>query len=476
MGKIKNPLQFSTYFKIAESVLEKLGVLNPTLNVDAKLFIDPLLLPLSKHSEINRGAESYKQFFTEIIKLLSASQKEGDVAWRAAYRKLQFKEIKGTCLGYGAASIRGSGLGPTLAYKITRTAKEIIDLGVTDPDLFLTLPLLEEKIGPDLISDMVTNIIITDLVAFNERVLSKMGLPMETFRFKDVYVKLPRNPKESNRTAVILVPIDILRDLPIANDWDEVCDNAAGIAELRDRVNRQVGEIWAAKTRKDKEKIRESVLSNRNGVLTLLEMLHATKPKHYDFSKDPHGIFVWRLVHEAVAKEHPLTLEQPKHTLDDAYNLVMRIVDQFQHLVEKRGLARELWHDGKRRGEKSVQRLFFAVADSYCQANDLDISPEVDTGTGEIDFKFSKGYSIRILVEVKLSDNSKVVAGYEKQLESYKNAEKTTKGIYIVIDVGSMGTKDERLYDVKNKMREKGYPVSEIVIIDGNIQMSASKL
>lgn len=475
MAKIKNPLQFSRHFKISEQTLDRLDVFDPTLNVDAKLFIDPLLLANSRHDEMKQAETTFKNFFTEIIKLLCASRVEGDIAWRVVSKKMMFKEINGTCLGYGAASIRGSGFGPHLAGKITKTAKEIVDLGITDPDLFLSLPLLEEKIGPDLISDMTTNIILENLIQFNRRILNELKIPTTQFKIKGAYYNLTPNPAENNYTPVILVPKDVLRQLPIANSWSEVCDNASENEELRNKVNRTIGDIWEAKTRKDKERIRASALSNKNTFSTILQMLHSIVPKHYDFKKDPDGILVWRQFLESVAKEYPLKLEKPK-TIDDVCLVVVKIIEQFQHLVEKRGLARELWNEKKRRSEKSVQRIFFAVADSYCQANNIDISPEIDTGTGQIDFKFSTGYDSRVLIEIKLSDNPKVVAGYQKQLEAYKSAEKTLKGIYVVIDVGAMGNKDQALYMIKNKQADKGLPVSEIFFIDGMVKVSASKL
>lgn len=397
MAKIKNPLQFSRHFKVPEQALERLGVLDPTLNVDAKLFIDPLLLANSSHEEMKQAETTFKSFFTEIIKLLSASKNEGDVAWRTVNKRMMFKEIKGTCLGYGAASIRGSGFGPHLAGKITKTAKEIIDLGITDPDLFLSLPLLEESIGPDLISDMTTNIILENLIQFNCRILNELKICTTQFRIKGAYYNLTPNPTENNSTPVILVPKDVLRQLPIANSWSEVCDNASENEELRNKVNRTIGEIWEAKTRKDKERIRETALSSKNTFSTILQMLHNIVPKHYDFKKDPDGILVWRQFLESVAREYPLKLEKPK-TIEDVHKVVVMIIKQFQHLVEKRGLARELWNEKKRRNEKSVQRIFFAVADSYCQANNIDISPEIDTGTGQIDFKFSTGYDSRVLI------------------------------------------------------------------------------
>jgi len=476
MAKIKNPLQFSRYFGIPDSMMMNLGILDPTLNVDARLFIDPLLLRHSQHEEMRQAENTYKSFFSEIIKLLKASIKEKDIAWRTAYKKLLFREIKGTCLGYGAASIHGSAFGPKLTEQITATAKEIIDLGIMDPDLFVVLPLLEDNIGPDLISDMTTNIIVEDLIKYNEKIIKALKIPTEKFVVKGITAELPRNPKELKKTPIILVPKDILRELPVANDWDQVCQSAAENAELRDKVNRLIGEIWKAKTRKDKEKLRVSALASAEAFTTLLNVIHGIDPDTYDFENDPEGILVWRRIHETIAKTYPLTLQLKSLTIDDVYKVVQEIIKQFAHLIENRGLSKELWSKGKRRDEKSVQRIFFAVADSYCKANNLDISPEVDTGTGEIDFKFSVGYECRIIVEVKLSDNSKLIRGYEKQLEAYKNAEKTTKGIYIIMDIGKMGKKGEKILKLKSQRQAQGFSFSDVIFIDGTIKPSASKL
>jgi hypothetical protein len=76
------------------------------------------------------------------------------------------------------------------------------------------------------------------------------------------------------------------------------------------------------------------------------------------------------------------------------------------------------------------QRLFFAVAYSYCDANNIDLSPECDAGSGQVDFKFSKGFDARVVVEIKLSTNPKVIAGYSMQLQTYMKAEETDRGVY----------------------------------------------
>jgi hypothetical protein len=476
MAKIRDPLQFSRHFNVSEKQLAKVGVLDPTLNVDTKLFIDPLLLGKSSHSEIRKAEKTYKDFFKLIIKLLIKSRNEDDVAWRAAYGRLKFGEIKGTCLGYGASSIRGSGFGRGLTKRITKTAKEIVDLGINDPDLFTVLPLLEEGVGPDLISDMTTHIIINDLARFNSKIAKKLKLSTEEFIIDGNAVHFIKNPKERGRTPVILLPTDILRNLPTAKDWDEVCDVARKNAELRNRVNKLIAEIWKAKTKKFKLEIRKKALSKKEAFELLLETIRKAQPLAYDVGEDPEGLLVWRRIHSAIASQHPLALHLTSNpSIDDVFDLVKKIIEQFKYLIEKRGLWKELWHNGKRRNEKSVQRIFYAVADSYCKANDIDISPEVDTGTGEIDFKFSSGYSKRVLVEVKLSDSTKLLAGYNKQLEIYKESEQTNKGVYVVVDVGHLAKKERELHNLQSQRVKKSLPISEIVLIDRKRQKSASK-
>ena len=133
-----------------------------------------------------------------------------------------------------------------------RTAREIIELGVEDPDLFIAISLFEEGMGPDRISDMVTNIILEDLIAFNRRILSKLSIPTQTFEINESSAQLACNPFESTKAPILLVPKDVLRDLPTARDWSEVGAAAKKNMSIRNKVSKQIGKIWEAKTRKDK--------------------------------------------------------------------------------------------------------------------------------------------------------------------------------------------------------------------------------
>ena len=104
MARVKNPETLSSHFGIDRRELDRLGILNPTLAIDTKLFIDPLLFQHSVHQELNNNAvETYLRHFENVIKFLALTRTPEDIAWRSARKLLKFPEIRGTCLGYGAA-------------------------------------------------------------------------------------------------------------------------------------------------------------------------------------------------------------------------------------------------------------------------------------------------------------------------------------------------------------------------------------
>ena len=223
---------------------------------------------------------------------------------------------------------------------------------------------------------------------------------------------------------------DVLRDLPIANDWDEVAEAAESSATIRDRVGRHISSIWEAKSKKEKENLRQQAMTSQEAFRVLLDAIRSVLPEAYDIDRDPQGVLSWARTALTYTERYPLKVESPPNTIEGLYSVVAVIIDQYRQLIEHNGLNRELYdNDGKPKHESSSQRLFFAVALSYCQANNLDISPEVDSGSGQIDFKFSHGYNVKVLVEIKLSTNNKVVRGYEKQLEVYKATEQTNKAV-----------------------------------------------
>lgn len=477
MAKIKDPIFFSEYYNIEIDTLKNIGILNPTLNIDTRLFIDPILLAQSSFEEISvHGNQRFNDYFADLIKLLQAIQKRNDVAWRESLRRFNFREVKETCLGYGAATIHGSALGPKLIIKIHDTAKQIVDMGIVDPDLFKLLPLLEDGMGPDRISDITSRVILPDLAALTQRICTDLKIPCHSVKIHGDSYQLPLNPTEKKPTLVLLIPLDILRDLPVASDWSEVADAASKNQEIRDRVNLHIGNIWEAKTRKDKAQLRSLAMENKEAFESLLDLIKTLNATPYDIESDSEGILTWQKLRQTVADEFPLKIERPKQPSDqDDIETVNKIIDQFQELIEKKGLWKLLWNKDKPHHEHVSQMLFFAVADAYCKVNNLDITPEAETGNGPVDFKISRGYSKRILVEIKLSTNSHLVHGYERQLERYKESQHPINSVFLIIDVGSLGRKYDQVLGIWNELSKKEKEISNIIIIDGCQKLSASR-
>lgn len=211
MAKARNPVTLSKQFGINEGRLAQLGVLNATLAIDTSLFVDPILLAKSAHREMREdGVSNYQSYFEYVIRLLAASQAIDDPAWKAARKQLVFPEVIGTCLGYGAGSIHGSGFTGRLTDRVTNVAWQIVHIGITDPDLFQAMALFEAKIGPDRISDMVTNILFPSFVQFNQRVLAELNLVGQEFEYRGTVGSFLVNPFEQDRTPVILMSINTL--------------------------------------------------------------------------------------------------------------------------------------------------------------------------------------------------------------------------------------------------------------------------
>lgn len=482
MAKLRNPSTFTTHFKLDKLTFARTGALDPTLQVDTRLFVDPMLLSASQATKFSKAAETlYSSHFGKVIRLLKGSKRKHDAPWKAAFKLLSFPELKWTCLGYGGASISGSGSGNSMTERLIQTAKEIIDLGVEDPDLFVAMALFETGVGPDRISDMTSRVILPALIDFTRDILSAFDVVSETFTLplldgNSVTAKLPRNPFQRTAEPVLLLPKDILRRLPIVTDWDQISDAVDRNRRLRRNVNWMVGRLWEKQTLKNKSQIRALVTQNKQSFEEYLSILRGANGRPYDFERDPDGVANW-LNHDLVAESHPLKLSKPGYSLNGLLRVASEIIEQFKFLVEKRRFSNELYDStGKPRKERACQRLFFIVAYSYCKANNLDVTPEAETDNGPVDFKFSQGFDLRVVVEIKLSKNNKLLDGYEQQLSTYAEAEETSAGLFVVVEVGNGLTPARRRELEKLRIMHNHTDAQDIFYIDGKRRVSASKL
>jgi hypothetical protein len=208
----------------------------------------------------------------------------------------------------------------------------------------------------------------------------------------------------------------------------------------------------------------------------LIDQYKGKPAAKYDFENDPLGEFIWADAAKEVTKKNPLALQKPA-SHDEVVEVVRQICRRFKQFLEHNGLNLLLLDDkGNSRPERFSQLLFFGTADCYCDANNLDLSRELNAGRGPVDFKVSAGYHSRVAVEIKLSTNKKLVSGFLSQLPAYNAAEKTFHSIFLVIDVGGSRRKFKILEQVRSDAVAAGQRVPEVIIVDGGIKPSASKL
>jgi len=105
----------------------------------------------------------------------------------------------------------------------------------------------------------------------------------------------------------------------------------------------------------------------------------------------------------------------------------------------------------------------------------LALTPEANSGNGPVDFKISQGYQSKIIVELKLSTNTSLVHGYERQLEIYKKADDSNQGIFVLVDVGYLGQKLMKIEKSRESFLYSHDNASEIFYVDVLRKKSASK-
>jgi hypothetical protein len=98
-----------------------------------------------------------------------------------------------------------------------------------------------------------------------------------------------------------------------------------------------------------------------------------------------------------------------------------------------------------------------------------------NAGNGPVDFKLSKGYVARILVEIKKSSNSDLLNGFEKQLPEYEKSEATFESIYLIVRVTESDSSINNVIALRAKKLAEGRKAPEIVVVDARKKESASK-
>lgn len=463
----------SDYLEIG-GYFDEHGIFDPIMETDSHFFINIQRLKKVNTPEFLGSYEKINAFFRKIIKLLDkASEKNNrDLFYRQALKMFDFSEkgkVNAIGLGFSEGE-SGSAFGPILSKQVIDTAYDIVKAGVDDPEFFQLLPLFQDNVGPDRLSDMIATLILPDICNYTIRIFREIGVNKDNYPdmdFEDGYLLNPYKKCE-----VLLVPIEILHKLPVAKSWEDIDDVVSENNTIRALMNQRVAEEWRQwSVSNRKYYLREEMFKKTDVCKQILE--DYDKEELSEYNPENQIDYLLERICRSIIKLNLGWESFIEKEFIDSLSASKEILSYFRSWVENNKGWYVIQEANSRNREKITQRVIHLSGQCYIKANNLDISCEPDEGRGPVDFKISRGQDITI-VEVKLSTNPDYLHGYEDQIEEYGKAENTDKMIYVLIDLGNPGrVKSIQKLHTENITHGKKTP--EIIIIDAKEKDSASK-
>lgn len=474
-------MKFSECFGITKT--EKDEWFDPILNVDSKLFIDPFLVYSQSMSGFEGSHDEIISIFNKAYSLIArvSGNKESNF-WKKAESILVFREAQEFCIGFASEGNPGSGTGRGFALLMCEAILEAIEAGLENVSHFEEIGILREGIGADRISDITASILRHRFALYTTSICEHYGVPVKKLRydhgiFDSVYtrwmpldVSLPVNP--FNNVPILLTPAIYLRDLPtISADtfWGYCRDNENEV--LRADFNYDLGQSIK------KSDIIEFARRHPEIRAKYISSIENQKPDPYDMSKDRNGVIGWYDSSKEYCGNAPITVGFSNE--EEFIEVINNILDEFRNYVENNGGWKLLWNDDlTSKREEASQFLMQGVIKFWCQANNIDLSREVNIGRGPVDFKMSTGVQFRSLLELKLARNSRFWNGLTKQLPKYMEAEGVSIGYFVAVLTNEKDS--EKMSEIQSIVDEvnaaTGYTIKPYFIDATRDKPSASKL
>lgn len=465
-GYQENAIFVSDLFNL-DKELETSFVFDSVVNGDSGFFINLIRLKMTDVPEFKMSYQRVNDFFHGIAVLLSSSDKKGDKFYNSAYEMFDFSEVNEINLGF-SKSRYGSGFGEQLRKQVLDDAYDIIKKGSMQPEIFQLVSLFEVDIGPDRLSDMIATIILPDIKEYTRRINKKLQLTQTNYTDITFYNGLAHNPYKN--CDILLLPIDILHELPIAKCWDDIDRVIRENENIRKEINEEISNEWykwASSQKKDY--LKKWIFEDPEKCARIIDAYRKETVPPVDISSDS-DYYVAAIFQQI--KRHGVSFKAKSTDDKSAIQSAEEIVGIFKDWVENNKGWDVIQSAPSNKREKIVQRLFHLGAKQYIRTNDFDLSFEPDAGRGPADFKISQGNDV-VVGEIKLSSNTQYMHGYEIQLEEYAIAEGTQQKLYVFVDIGN-SIRKKTLCDKHTSRISAGEKVPVLVIVDSTIKNAAS--
>jgi len=458
----------SDFFEIDDELATR-GVFDSILDEDSNFFINLVRLKTTCVPEFETSYEKINTFFSGIATLLNAAERKGDKFYSAALKRFNFSEVNGINLGFSESQY-GAGFGSQLRKQVIDDAFDIIKKGSTQPEIFQLVGLFEENIGPDRLSDMIATIILPDIVAYTQRINKELKIDSESHPGVVFVNGIARNPYKG--CDILLLPVDILQELPIARCWDDIDRVVQENEAIRQEINEAVSAEWYKwASAQKKQYLKEQIFNDPEKCARIIEGYRNATVPPVNLNNDVHycSCMLFQQLRKSDISFDTGLKERATITSLQATNEVLAIFDDW---VENNRGWDAIQEAPSAKREKIVQRLIHLGAKHYIKTNNLDMSFEPDAGRGPADFKMSRGDDITVC-EVKLSSNAQYLHGYLVQIEEYALAEGTKQRVFVFVDIGNPG-RLKKLTDTHEARVAVGEDTPALVVIDSRKKEAAS--
>ena len=242
---------FSEEFNLKDRMDEE-AIFDPIINADSNYFINIKRLRETNIPEFSGAYDKINKYFWDIGQLLLAANGDTNhVAYRAAIKLFDFSEVDGINLGTSKGN-PGKGFGETLGEQIVKSASEIVLTCSNHPEIFHLLSLFEDNVGPDRISDMIATLVHDEIVKYTKRAYDKLGITEEKYSEYEFKNGIIINPYKRNK-ELLLVPINILHEIPIARGWDDIERVCTENEAIKQEMNELIRTEWYKLTTSQKK-------------------------------------------------------------------------------------------------------------------------------------------------------------------------------------------------------------------------------